>query len=246
MLPVALINPPVRTFPIDKLPALLVILPLTDNELNVPTDVILACVAVANDPVKLVAVTLPPVMLPVADINPVIYSPVVANTATLPVPPTPTVTLPPELTTFTLLVPLTIALGVPPPVIPVSNDPLPVKKLPAILPTAVTLPTPTMSLLVSNKLSSAANSCIWPEPELIINGILFAIIFFLYMYLCGKHGYVSTASGAHKKTVVAGQVHSDRCGSCAYYQCTGEHSVANENIARGFKIATCYVTTCTD
>ena len=45
-------------------------------------------------------------MLPLALINPVTYSPVVAHTATLLVPPTPTEILPPELTTVTLLVPL--------------------------------------------------------------------------------------------------------------------------------------------
>ena len=50
----------------------------------------------------------PPMILPVADIKPVTYSPVVANTATLPVPPTPTVMFPPELTTVTFDVPLLI------------------------------------------------------------------------------------------------------------------------------------------
>ena len=44
----------------------------------------------------------------VAETNPVIYSPVVEKIATLPVPPTPIETLPPELTTLTLLVPLAI------------------------------------------------------------------------------------------------------------------------------------------
>ena len=101
-----------------------VMFPLTDHTLNVPTDVILACAAVVNDPVKLVADTLPPFTLPVALINPVTYSPVEATTTTFPVPPTPTVTLPPELTTLTLLVPLTIALGVLP-TMPDSNEPLP-------------------------------------------------------------------------------------------------------------------------
>ena len=51
-------------------------------------------------------VKLPPVIFPVADSNPVTYSPVVANTATLLVPPTPTAMLPPELTTVTFDVPL--------------------------------------------------------------------------------------------------------------------------------------------
>ena len=39
------------------------------------------------------------------------------------------------------------------------------------------------------------------------------------MYLCGKHGYVSTASGAHKKTVVAGQAISGQAnGESDYYK----------------------------
>ena len=57
-----------------------------------------------NPPVK----TLPPVMLPLALITPVTYSPVVAYTATFDVPPTPMATLPPELTTRILLVPFCI------------------------------------------------------------------------------------------------------------------------------------------
>ena len=44
--------------------------------------------------------------------TPVTYSPVDANTATLLVPPTLTATLPPELTTVTLVVPLAMLLGV--------------------------------------------------------------------------------------------------------------------------------------
>ena len=72
--------------------------------------------------------TLPPVMLPLALIKPVTYSPVVANTATFAVPPTPTDTLPPELTTVTFDVPLEILVPLPPPPdIPVSSDPLPIK-----------------------------------------------------------------------------------------------------------------------
>ena len=78
MLPVALAVPPVA-----KLPPVIV------------------AAAEINPPVK----TLPPVMLPVALNNPVTYSPVVAYTATFDVPPTPMATLPPELTTRTLLVP---------------------------------------------------------------------------------------------------------------------------------------------
>ena len=41
------------------------ILPLTLNDVRVPTEVILACAAVANDPVKFVPDMLPPAMLPV-------------------------------------------------------------------------------------------------------------------------------------------------------------------------------------
>ena len=63
-------------------------------------------------------------MFALADINPVTYSPVVANTATLPVPPTPTVTLPPEVAIDTFDVPL--AIFAPPPDIPVNWDPLPI------------------------------------------------------------------------------------------------------------------------
>jgi hypothetical protein len=39
---------------------------------NVPTEVMLACAAVVKLPVKLVALTLPPVMLPVAVIEPAV------------------------------------------------------------------------------------------------------------------------------------------------------------------------------
>ena len=61
--------------------------------------------------------------LPVALINPVTYSPVVANTATFDVPPTPTVTLPPELTTVTFELPLLIFATLV--ITPVSRAPLP-------------------------------------------------------------------------------------------------------------------------
>ena len=62
-------------------------------------------------------------MLPLALITPVTYSPVEANTATFDVPATPTVILPPELTTVTLEVPeLMFATDV---ITPVSNAPLP-------------------------------------------------------------------------------------------------------------------------
>ena len=99
--------------------------------LNVVADITLAPSILPLDPdvlilpaVKLPAVIkLPPVMLPVAEINPVIYSPVVANTATLLVPSMPIVTLPPELTTVTLLVPLLILATLV--ITPVNNAPLP-------------------------------------------------------------------------------------------------------------------------
>ena len=66
---------------------------------------------------------LPPVTLPVALIRPVTYSPVVAHCTTFAVPPTPTVMLPPELTTVTLELPeLMLATLV---ITPVSNAPLP-------------------------------------------------------------------------------------------------------------------------
>ena len=62
---VADINPPV-----NKLP--LVVLPVTAKLPNVPTDVILVCAAVVKVPTMLVPLRLPPVMLPVADINPIV------------------------------------------------------------------------------------------------------------------------------------------------------------------------------
>ena len=119
--------------PVIKLPPVMLALALT-----VFAVITLAPAILPPDPAPVIK--LPPVMLPVADINPpvmmlppvilplalstpVTYSPVVANTATLPVPPTPTETLPPELTTVTLLVPLLIfATDV---ITPVNNAPLP-------------------------------------------------------------------------------------------------------------------------
>ena len=62
-------------------------------------------------------------ILPVALTTPETYSPVVANTATLPVPPMPTATLPPELTTVTFDVPLLILATLV--ITPVNNAPLP-------------------------------------------------------------------------------------------------------------------------
>ena len=64
-----------------------------------------------------------PMILPLALISPVTYSPVVANTTTFPVPPTPTVMLPPELTTVMFDVPLLmLATDV---ITPVNKAPLP-------------------------------------------------------------------------------------------------------------------------
>ena len=123
--------------PVLTLP--LVMLPLADTEAALT-----AAVVTKLPPVTLPVVdtdaaetapavtTLPPVTLPLALISPVTYSPVVANTATFDVPPTPTVTLPPELTTVTLLVPLLmLATDV---ITPVSNAPLPRMYPPVMLP----------------------------------------------------------------------------------------------------------------
>ena len=119
MLPVADINPPVRTLPPVTLPVALAVPPVAKlPPVIVAADVIVP-VAETNPPVKI----LPPVILPVAEINPVTYSPVVAYTATLLVPPTPMATLPPELTTRTFDVPFCIDVAS----IPVSCDPLPKK-----------------------------------------------------------------------------------------------------------------------
>ena len=63
-----------------------------------------------------VAIKLPPVTLPDALTTPVTYSPVGAHTTTLPTPLTPTVTLPPELTTLTFDVPLLMLVPLPLPV----------------------------------------------------------------------------------------------------------------------------------
>jgi hypothetical protein len=55
--------------------------------------------------IKPAVLKLPPCTLPVIELTPVTNCPVVATTTTLAVPPIPTATLPPELTTRTLLVP---------------------------------------------------------------------------------------------------------------------------------------------
>ena len=112
MLPVAETTPPVSTLP-------LVILPLKDATDPNKLEPVIVPVELINPPVK----TFPPVMLPLALNKPVIYSPEVANTATLAVPPTPTETLPPELTTVTFDVPLLMLATLV--ITPVSNAPLP-------------------------------------------------------------------------------------------------------------------------
>ena len=135
MFPVALINPPVNTLPPVIFAALVIVLVADINPpVNTLPPVMLA-LADTTEPNKLEPVTvpvelinppvskLPPVILPLADINPVTYSPVVANTATFDVPPTPTETLPPELTTVTFDVPkLMLDTLV---ITPVSKEPLP-------------------------------------------------------------------------------------------------------------------------
>ena len=93
-MPVADINPPVKMLPPVTLPVELI-----------------------NPTVKI----LPPAMVPLTFDTPVMYCPVVANTATLLVPPIPMDTLPPELTTRTLLVPFCMEVAS----MPVSWLPLP-------------------------------------------------------------------------------------------------------------------------
>ena len=127
-MPVAEINPAVRMLP----PVMLAL------ALTVFAVITLAPAILPPEPAPVIK--LPPVILPVAEINPpvnklplvmlplalstpVTYSPVVANTAMFDVPPTPTETLPPELTTVTLLVPLLmLSTDV---ITPVNNAPLP-------------------------------------------------------------------------------------------------------------------------
>ena len=119
MLPVTLVKPafiklPTFTLPVAEINPAVNMLPPVMLAAEVIVDV-----ADINPPVS----TLPPVTLPLALSTPVMYSPVVANTATLPVPPTPTVTLPPELTTVTFDVPLLILATLV--ITPVSDTPLP-------------------------------------------------------------------------------------------------------------------------
>ena len=93
-------------------------------------------VALTYPPVRI----FPPITLPGADMPPpdpldinvlpytlpVTLNPVGVNTATLPTPLTPTVTLPLDVDMVTLLVPLAIFAPPPPPlVIPVKKAPLP-------------------------------------------------------------------------------------------------------------------------
>jgi hypothetical protein len=95
--------------------------------------VILGCAAVVNVPVTNVPVRFP------ASKSPTTVAPPEWNVPTV-VPATPIVVLPFN-ATATLDVPLTILVGVPPPPdIPVSKLPLPIKKLAAILPADVILP----------------------------------------------------------------------------------------------------------
>ena len=110
MLPVTLTTVPMwlGTFTmLVNMPLLAMALPVTDTTIPVW---LATFTIVVNWPLLATALPVveifPPMILPVADIKPLTYSPVVANTATLPVPPTPTVMLPPELTTVTFELPL--------------------------------------------------------------------------------------------------------------------------------------------
>ena len=116
--PVAENNPPVSKLPPEIL-AELVILPVDDTNppVNKLPPVIFA-LAETIEPSKLapdtivVASTLLPltldeeIILPVEEIKPVTYSPVVANTATFDVPPTLILALPPDVPIFASVVPL--------------------------------------------------------------------------------------------------------------------------------------------
>ena len=91
---------------------------------------------------------LPPVMLPLALIKPVVNCPVDATTTTLDVPPIPNATFALAATTRTFDVPFWILVAS----MPDNKRPLPRKKLPLMLPTALivepalTAPTALMSL----------------------------------------------------------------------------------------------------
>ena len=113
MLPVAVINPAVVILP----PAMLAV--------TVVLPVIAAVPVTANVPILAVPVVvkLPPVMLPVAEITPETYWPVVANSQTFAVPPTLAAILPLAVVTLTLDVPLEISVAS----MPVKSRPLPKK-----------------------------------------------------------------------------------------------------------------------
>ena len=129
------LKPAAFRLPPVMLPVTLTVVPVTlptKVPIKLPPEILAVVVMLAADTkalttfelkLKPAAFRLPPVTLPVAEIKPVTYSPVVANTATFDVPPMPMATLPPELTTVTLLVPLLmLATEV---ITPVSNAPLP-------------------------------------------------------------------------------------------------------------------------
>ena len=98
ILPVAEINPPVKKLAAVLLPVLEI------NPLFIRFPLVTLPVAEINPPVR----TLPPVMLPVALTTPVTYSPVVAYTTTLLVPPIDMLALPPLVPILASLVPLNI------------------------------------------------------------------------------------------------------------------------------------------
>ena len=99
MLPAALMTPAVTMLAPVMLP--LELITPEFKLVSVPTLVILAWAAVVNEPDKLVALTLPPVMLPVADIRP------------------PVNTLPPVMLPVALTVPAVTIL--PPVMLPVTD-----------------------------------------------------------------------------------------------------------------------------
>ena len=81
---------------------------------------------------------LPPIILPLAETNPVTYSPVGANTAMLPTPLTDIVTLAAAAEILTLLLPfITFETDV---IMPVSSEPLPSIKLPVTFPVVLINP----------------------------------------------------------------------------------------------------------
>ena len=133
---------------VTAVPTILLVLmlaPLT-LPLNVPVAATTALVIVALFPFKLpVAVTTPgvvrlaPFKLPVALPNPVIYTPVVAQTPMLAVPPMVIIALPPDPVNAMLDVPLVIELAATAATL-VRYPPSPLKKVAEILPDALALP----------------------------------------------------------------------------------------------------------